>query len=321
MKFKSVRTLIATLVGGCILLVVAALVIYSVIANARSQALVESQTKELLESNIEARLTAIASAQTEEIKGKLEHALTLATSLANTNAMLGQEDENGRPLMSMSRRELSMLVRQTVVDNSELLDAFIGWEPNAFGNDALYTGREDQGYGPDGRFMPWWYRTESGAIEVLALGSDMENQERDADGIRRGEYYLCTKETKRSCVVDPHLYDYNGEILLVTSFNAPILVDNEFRGSAGVDLSVEFIQGLLEEANQSLYNGAGEIGLIASQGALAAYTSSPDLLGKNVENVFDSNLQAGIAQAQQGESAQARHGAGHDRTLLALFHR
>lgn len=304
MNFKSVRTLIATLVGGCILLVVAALVIYSVIANAHSQALVESQTKELLERNIEARLTAIASAQTEEIKGELERALTLATSLANTNAMLGQEDENGRSLMSMSRRELSMLVRQTVVDNTELLDAFIGWEPNAFGNDAFYTEREDQGYGPDGRFMPWWYRTESGDIKVLALGSDMENQERDADGIRRGEYYLCTKETKRSCVVDPHLYDYNGETLLVTSFNAPILVDNKFRGSAGVDLSVEFIQRLLEEANQSLYDGAGEIGLIASQGALAAYTSSPDLLGKHVKNVLSPDLQTGIAQAQQGEKVR-----------------
>ena len=307
MHFKSVRTLIATLVGGCILLVAAGLVIYSVIANARSQALVESQTKELLESNIEARLTAIASAQTEEIKGKLEHALTLATSLANTSAMLGKENENGRPLMSMSRRELSMLVRQTVVDNSVLLDAFIGWEPNAFGNDARYIGREDEGYGPDGRFMPWWYRTGSGAIEVLPLGSDMESQDRGDNGIRQGEYYLCPRETKRSCVVDPHLYDYNGEILLVTSFNAPILVDGEFRGSAGVDLSVEFIQGLLEEANQSLYNGAGEIALIASQGALSAYTSSPDLLGQNVANVLDADLQTGIAQAQQGEKVRRLH--------------
>ncbi|SNY97686.1 methyl-accepting chemotaxis protein [Halomonas sp. hl-4] len=304
MTFKSVRTLIATLVGGCILLVVAALVIYSVIANARSQALVENQTKALLEQNIEARLAATASAQTEEIKGELEHALTLAQSLANTNAMLGQEDGEGQPLMTMSRRELSRLVRQTVVDNPDLLDAFIGWEPNAFGNDARYTDREDQGYGPDGRFMPWWYRTESGDIEVLALGSDMENQERDADGIRRGEYYLCPKETKRTCVVDPHLYDYNGETLLVTSFNAPILVDGEFRGSAGVDLSVEFIQGLLEEANQSLYDGAGEIALIASHGALAAHTSAPDLLGKLAENELDEDLQAGIAQAQQGEKVR-----------------
>ncbi|MEG3079266.1 hypothetical protein R3F64_05265 [Halomonas sp. 5021] len=207
MKFKSVRTLIATLVGACILLVVAALVIYSVIANARSQALVEKQTKALLERNIEARLAAIASAQTEEIRGELEHALTLAKSLANTNAMLGQEDDEGQPLMTMSREELSRLVRQTVVDNPDLLDAFIGWEPDAFDSDDLYTGREDQGYGPDGRFMPWWYRTESGDIEVLALGSDMENQQRDADGIRRGEYYLCPKETKRTCVVDPHYYD------------------------------------------------------------------------------------------------------------------
>ncbi|KPQ25994.1 MAG: methyl-accepting chemotaxis protein [Halomonas sp. HL-48] len=304
MTFKSVRTLIATLVGGCILLVVAALVIYSVIANARSQALVENKTKALLEQNIEARLAATASAQTEEIKGELEHALTLAQSLANTNAMLGQEDGEGQPLMTMSRRELSQLVRQTVVDNPDLLDAFIGWEPNAFGNDARYTGREDQGYGPDGRFMPWWYRTKTDDIEVLALGSDMENQERDADGIRRGEYYLCPKETKRTCVVDPHLYDYNGETLLVTSFNAPILVDGEFRGSAGVDLSVEFIQGRLEEANQSLYDGAGEIALIASHGALAAHTSAPDLLGKHAENELNEDIQAGIAQAQQGEKVR-----------------
>ncbi|WP_018916851.1 methyl-accepting chemotaxis protein [Vreelandella zhanjiangensis] len=302
MNFKSVRTLIATLVGGCILLVIAALVIYSVIANARSQSLVRSETQTLLESNIEARLTAIASGQAEEIKGQLEHALTLATNLAHTNAMLGQQDADGRPLMSLSRREVSMLVRQTVVNNPDLLDAFIGWEPDAFGSDARFTDREDQGYSPDGRFMPWWYRTNSGSIEVLALGSDIENQERDADGIRRGEYYLCTKETQRSCIVDPHLYDYNGETLLVTSFNAPIIVDGEFRGSAGVDLSVEFIQGLLEEANETLYDGVGEMALVAAHGALAAYTGAPELMGKRVENVLDPELQASIAQAQQGES-------------------
>ena len=303
MNFKSLRTLIATLVGGCILLVVAALVIYSVIANARSQALVESQTKELLESNIEARLTAIASAQTEKIQGELEHALTLATSLANTNAMMGLEGDNGQPLMTMSRRELSMLTRQTVINNPDLLDAFIGWEPNAFGSDARFAGREDQGYGPEGRFMPWWYRTASGAIEVLPLGSDMENQTRGDDGIRKGEYYLCTKETQRSCIVDPHWYDYNGNRLLVTSFNAPIMVNGEFRGSAGVDLAVDFIQGLLEEANQSLYNGAGEIILIASQGALSAHTGDPELLGESA-NVLPDALQAAIVRAQQGEQVR-----------------
>ncbi|MFB9868683.1 methyl-accepting chemotaxis protein [Vreelandella sulfidaeris] len=303
MKFKSVRTLITTLVGGCILLVVSALVIFSVIANARSQALVKDETQALLERNIEARLTATASAQTEEIQGELEHALTLATSLAHTNAMMGLEGENGQPLLTMSRRELSMLTRQTVVNNPDLLDAFIGWEPNAFGSDARFAGREDQGYGPEGRFMPWWYRTANGDIEVLPLGSDMENQTRGDDGIRKGEYYLCTKETLRSCIVDPHWYDYNGERLLVTSFNAPIMANGEFRGSAGVDLAVDFIQGLLEEANQSLYEGAGEIILVASQGALAAHTGDPELLGAQA-SVLPASLQAAIARAQQGEQVR-----------------
>ncbi|WP_447956647.1 methyl-accepting chemotaxis protein [Vreelandella sp. EE7] len=301
MHFKSVRTLIATLVSGCILVVVAVLVIYSLITHARSQALVEDETHALLEQNIGARLTAIASAQAEDIQGELEHALTLATSLANTNAMLGLEDDEGRPLMTMSRRELSMLIRQTVVNNPDLLDAFIGWEPNAFGNDALYTEQEDLGYGPDGRFMPWWYRTESGAIEVLALGSDIENQARGDDGIRKGEYYLCTKETERTCVVDPHWYDYNGENLLVTSFNAPILVDGEFRGSAGVDLAVDFLQGLLEEANQTLYDGAGQMLLVASQGALSAHTSEPALLGENAEQALPADLLPDLASARLGQ--------------------
>ncbi|WP_136065171.1 methyl-accepting chemotaxis protein [Modicisalibacter radicis] len=301
MHFKSVRTLVTVLVGSCILLVAAALVIYSLIANARSQALVDSETRTLLEQNIEQRLSAVASAQAERIQARLEHALTLARNLAASNAMMGREQANGLPQLSLSRQELSNLVRQTVVDNPGLLDAFIGWEPNAFGNDAYFTGREDQGYGEDGRFMPWWYRTKSGDIEVLPLGSNMESQERDASGIRQGEYYLCTKESKRTCIVDPHLYDYNGKMLLVTSFNAPILVEGEFRGSAGVDLSVDFIQGLLDEANQSLYEGAGEMALIASQGAVAAFTANSELLGQSSDEAFDPALQASIAQAQNGE--------------------
>jgi len=301
MNFKSVRTLIATLVGGCILLVVTALVIYSVIANARSQALVESQTKELLESNIEARLTAIASAQTEEIKGELENALTLATSLANTNAMLGQEDENGRPLMTMSRRELSLLVRQTVIDNPKLLDAYIGWEPNAFGNDALYAGQEGFGYGADGRFRPWWYRTGNGDIEVQALSENMENEALQPSGMRQGEYYLCPRETLTPCIIDPASYDYDGQSVLVTSFSVPILVNGEFRGTTGVDLSANFIQAMLDEANSSLYDGAGEMALIASEGTVTAYTNNQEILGRPASETLDTALQQSITQAQQGE--------------------
>ncbi|MGO2146789.1 MULTISPECIES: methyl-accepting chemotaxis protein [Halomonas] len=301
MNFKSVRTLITLLVGGCILLVVAALAAYSLVANERSQAVVEDQTKELLERNIEARLTAVASAQAELIQGQFEKTLKIAENLAATNAMLGQRDNNGRPALNLSRREISLLVRQTVITNPEILDAYIGWEPNAFGLDARFAGREGLGYGDDGRFQPWWYRTENGDLAALPLGETMESEAIQASGVRSGEYYLCPRETLAPCIVDPAQFDYDGKLTLVTSFNAPIIVDGEFRGVAGVDYTVDFIQSILNEANQTLYSGAGEIALIASQGGVTAYTSDASLVGKSANEAFNPSLQTHIRRAQQGD--------------------
>ncbi|WP_157958932.1 HAMP domain-containing protein, partial [Salinicola sp. RZ23] len=301
MHFKSIRTLVTLLVGACIVFVVAALVGYTIYANTRSQALVDSRTDELLTASIRERLNAVAGREAERIQARLDHALTLAHSLANTNALMGAVDDQGRRRLSLGRDELSNLVRQTVVDNPDLLDAFIGWEPNAFGSDANYLGREADGYGEDGRFMPWWYRTADGKIAVAALGSSMESEKINASGIRVGEYYLCPKETLKPCVVDPHPYDYNGKTLMVTSFNVPILVDGEFRGIAGVDLSVDFIQGLLNDASRALYDGAGDWTLIAPRGGITAYTDDPKIVGKNASEVFDADVNALLEQARQGQ--------------------
>jgi len=203
MQFKSVRTQVTLLVGGCILLVVAALVGYSMYASSRSQALVDASTRDLLEKNIAKRLDAIAADQTARIDAKLTHALTLARNLASLNTMMASPKGGGAAPLTLSRDELSNVVRQTVIGNPDLLDAFIGWEPNAFGHDALYTGREDQGYGPDGRFMPWWYRTQDGDLKVLPLGSDMENRRATIRGFARGNITSVPRSRSRSASSTP----------------------------------------------------------------------------------------------------------------------
>ncbi len=302
MQFKSLRTHVALLVGLCILLVVAVLVGYATVSASRSQALVADQTGELLREKAELRLRALAEARSEEIQGELEGALAVARGLANTNALMGEQDDEGQPRLTMGRRELSNLTRDAVAEHPDLLDAFIGWEPNAFGDDAYFADIGEGGYGEDGRFMPWWYRTADGDIEVLALGSGMESEEVDALGIRQGEYYLCPKETGRTCVIDPHYYDYDGERKLVTSFNVPIQVDGEFRGVAGVDFDVAFLQGLLTEANQRLYDGVGEMALVASRGVLAAATQAPDALGQAADDSLDASTREPLAAAANGET-------------------
>lgn len=101
MQFKSLRTHVALLVGLCILLVAAVLVGYATVSASRSQALVADQAGELLRENAEQRLRALAEARSEEIQGELEGALAVARGLANTNALMGKQDDEGRPRLTM----------------------------------------------------------------------------------------------------------------------------------------------------------------------------------------------------------------------------
>ncbi len=297
MHFRSLRSLVLALAGPCLLAVVAALVVYNLIAAARTQQTVEEHTQTLMQSALDARLDAIAEAEGERIQRELDKAMTLASQLATTNALMGVEDAEGQRALYLSRRQLSNLVRQTVADNPALLDAFIGWEPNAFGDDARFAGDERYGHDGSGRFMPWWYRTGDGSLEVLPLGDTMESETRLASGVREGEYYLCPRETLAPCVIDPAAYDYDGETQLVTSFNAPILVNGEFRGVAGVDLSLNFIQTLLRDANAALYDGAGRMALVAGRGGLVADTNGEEALGLPASNALSDTALDGIAEA------------------------
>ena len=297
MHFRSLRSLVLALAGPCLLAVVAALVVYNLIAAARTQQTVEEHTQTLMQSALDARLDAIAQAEGERIQRELDKAMTLASQLATTNALMGVEDAEGQRALYLSRRQLSNLVRQTVADNPALLDAFIGWEPNAFGDDARFAGDERYGNDGSGRFMPWWYRTGDGSLDVLPLGDTMESDTRLASGVREGEYYLCPRETLAPCVIDPAAYDYDGETQLVTSFNAPILVNGEFRGVAGVDLSLNFIQTLLSDANAALYDGAGRMALVAGRGGLVADTHGEEALGLPASNALSDTALDGIAEA------------------------
>ncbi|MCE7517660.1 methyl-accepting chemotaxis protein [Halomonas titanicae] len=305
MHFRSLRSFVVALAGPCLLAIVAALVIYNLVAAARTQQTVNEHTGALMESALNARLDAIAEAEGGRIQRELNNAMTIANQLATTNALMGMEDEEGRRSLYLNRRELSNLVRQTVADNPTLLDAFIGWEPNAFGDDARYAGDERYGHDGSGRFMPWWYRTEDETLEVLPLGDTMESEERLPSGVREGEYYLCPRETLVPCIIDPAAYDYGGETQLVTSFNAPILVDGEFRGVAGVDLSLNFIQTLLSDANQALYEGAGRMALVAGSGGLVADTAGVESLGSPASDSLSSTILAGIREASEQGSLQS----------------
>ncbi|MBU3055537.1 MAG: methyl-accepting chemotaxis protein [Pseudomonas indica] len=301
MKFKSIQFSIAALAGVSVLAVVAALVLYSLLSGARTQVLVEERTRGLLEKLINERLVTLTQAQASQIQRELEMPLLVTAGLARVNAMLGKHDAAGNPLLSMSREELSNLVRETTAGNPKLLGSYIGWEPNAFDNDdASHAGVKENGYDGSGRFLPWWFRNADGSLGVDAIGY-MESQTLLPTGVREGEYYLCPKERKKSCVIDPAPYDVGGKMVMLASFTTPILVDGEFRGIAGADLALDFIQDLLNQADRQLYDGAGEMALIASNDRLVAYTRDTKLLGEPVSKVLDANELGNLKHLSPGQ--------------------
>ncbi|MEP9317257.1 methyl-accepting chemotaxis protein [Pseudomonas sp. LABIM340] len=294
MKFKSIQFSVVALAGASVLAVVAALVLYALFAGSRTQALVQERTQALLEQVINDRLVAIARGQVAQIQRELEYPLTVARDLANTNALLDETDANGQPLLGIGRAGMSNLLRQTVAQNPKLLDAFAGWEPNAFaGNDSQYSGLP--GYDASGRFMPWWYRKDGG-LTVEAMGDTLESQKMQPTGVREGEYYLCPKEKHQPCIIDPAPYEMAGKMVLMSSFNAPIMVKGQFKGTVGVDLSLDFIQDLLKTADSQLYDGAGEMALISTNGRLVAYTKDPAKLGEPASSVLDASEVANLAK-------------------------
>ncbi len=300
MKFKSIQFSVAAMAGASILAVVAALVLYAVHASQRSEELVAQRTQALLEQAIEQRLAAMAKAQVLQIQRELETPLQITADLARLNAQLGLQDANGSPLLSISREELSALVRATTEQNPKLLGTYIGWEANAFdASDDLYAGETGNGYDGSGRFLPWWYRNADGSLGVDALGT-MESETLLPTGVREGEYYLCAKERKRSCVIDPAPYEVGGKTTMLASFTTPILVNGQFMGIAGADLAVDFIQDLLRQADQQLYEGAGEMILIANNQRLVASTRASDKLGNPASDLLDSNELENLRNLQPG---------------------
>ncbi|AXJ06872.1 chemotaxis protein [Pseudomonas fluorescens] len=302
MKFKSIQFSVAALAGAIVLSVVAALVLYALFSGARTQEMVQQRTQAQFEQVIEQRLTSLAQTQVSQIQRELEAPLLIAGGLVRVNALLGTPGADGQPRLTVSREQLISLIKENVEKNPKILGTYIGWEKNALDhNDAAYVGTSVVGIDTaNGRFLPWWFRNDDGTLGLDKL-VDVDDQKVLSTGVRASEYYLCSKETKKSCVIDPAPYKVGDKIVMLASFIEPIMLNGAFQGIVGADLSVNFIQEMLLGANQKLYSGAGQMALIGGNGRIVAYTKDPSKFGEKVSDILDAQQIANMANLKRGE--------------------
>lgn len=318
MRFKSIQLSITVLAGACLFVAVGIMTLFGLYSAERNRTFVQEHSEQLVTQLIEKRLTSIASSGAERIRRRLEYPLVVASQLAQLNSMLGELEGDGSPSLMMPREEMSRVTQRMLRENTDLKGLYVAWEPNSLDEmDEYYQGVTTDGYDGTGRFMPWWYRQADGSLAVEAL-KDLENTTRLETGVRAGEYYLCARETLKPCVIDPAPYEVGGSKTLLSSFVVPILVEGEFMGAVGADLSLDFIQTLLRESNANLYDGAGKQALISANGRLVAFTGSEGKPGDLASSIMDANEVESLKQLGDQMTYEIDQAGGHIELMMPI---
>lgn len=164
---------------------------------------------------------------------------------------------------------IKALLHAYVQDNDNLLGAWSGWEADALdGLDELY--QNSDGHDSTGRFIPYWYR-ENQDIKLTHL--------LDYTDAEKGAYYQRVKRTGKPIVLDPFEYPIGDQMVLMTTIAVPIVINGEFVGVVGADISVANFQPLVSATNTAVSVSA----LFGSDGTIMAHPE-PQRIGKLMEN-------------------------------------
>lgn len=271
MKKKTLRTKITLWAGYCILMITATILAASVIIMkeqaeiAREKAISDEQTKTVRK----------AKEYASHIRAEMETALDTARTLAHILSGVRNKTSGIR----LDRNQANNLLKIILTRNPRFIGVFTRWEANAFdGKDPEY--KETPGHDTTGRFIPYWSRGEDGKIRLEPLSN---NEKESSDSYQR------SKKTKNESIAAPYRYVVQGNPVFITSLIAPIVVSDIFYGVAGIDLRLDTLQKQMTEHKKPFDDRASEIYLISHKGTLAATTGRPDLMGKNIKQVYQQN--------------------------------
>ncbi|BDX07009.1 methyl-accepting chemotaxis protein [Planctobacterium marinum] len=240
----------------------------------------------------------------KDVESIVSDTVRVAKDMATTQEFLYQSQ-----LVDVVNRDyVSDYVRTVLADNARILGSYIAWQPNAIdGRDVNHV--NDNGHSDaNGQFGPYWTRSASGELGVRPVSfASAYDRTPDERGVMRGEWYMCTFESRSPCVSNPAVWDVQGKPTLMTSITAPIESNGEFKGLAGADLSVSFIQQLIESINESIYQGTGHMRVVSYYGSVVADTKNPALVGEHLSDKEWQNIQGAVKGGDEMVSVRDNH--------------
>jgi len=205
----------------------------------------------------------------------LESYLTTVKDLSNTFKAYKEIDERNR------RQVFGEIMKKNLETNKDFLAIWTIWESNTLDNlDKSYV--NTHGSTILGNFAPMYYKINNKIILD-------ESIETDPNSVFTGDCYELPKRLRKEIVLDPYYYSYsksdNDKVFEVT-ICAPIIVENQFLGVVGVDISLSQFKEIVTSVKP--FNNSIAF-LMSNNGT---YIANPDdqFTGKKAIDVFPEEI-------------------------------
>ena len=220
-----------------------------------------------LKQEINDKLSARAGEYGERVAGFINEAYRIPYLFAG----LLEQTSRKKPL---NRDAVEVSSAAVIQKNSQVSAIYVQFEPNGYdGLDDNYLQGASHSVPNVGTLEIYHTRNDDGSVEQVQVDDAEEKYIADLDefGVREAEWYLCAKDSKKSCLMEPYLYEITpGNTALMTSLTVPVIVDNQFKGLVGVDINLPIFQTMIMQLSKSLYGGQAKVTLVSQKGFVVA---------------------------------------------------
>jgi methyl-accepting chemotaxis protein len=259
--YRSISFKISVLVALGTLLMVTLLITYA-ISRLRNTEIIAAQANAL--------------SQARDYSGRLKAIIEIPLDASRTFAYALLSTRDPEIKSHLTREDVNSMLKNFLQQDSSILGIYTLWEPNAFdGNDSAFVGKT--GHDETGRFIPYWVRANGQVTLEPLVGYQTA-------GV--GDYYQLPKRTRQETILDPYLYPIAGKDVLMMSLTTPIIHQGNFLGITGSDISLDWLQAMVDASHKEIFNGLGQLYIMSNNGTIAAATGRKDLQGKKMNTVF-----------------------------------
>ncbi|MCF5849168.1 methyl-accepting chemotaxis protein [Aeromonas veronii] len=286
MKQRSLKFKLLCLTMGLFLLTGLAMTLLQSASFSSLRNMVMSQTSDALEEEVSRSLQYQAERYAIQIASLMQNSYQIPLTVA---AQI--EAGMAKPELRLSRPQVESLLGSSLQQASGISSIYAQFEPDGYdGEDGNWLGGASHSVAGKGSLEVYFTKDQGGAVAQQAVDAAASEAKFDTSlnefGIRNSEWYLCGRDTRQPCLMEPYLYEISpGNKMLMTSLTVPVLRDGKFVGLAGVDMNLPIFQQLAENLGKSLYDNKADVTLVSKMGLIVGSNRYADKLGRPLKEV------------------------------------